>query len=394
MDFAIRASDGKRVYAEDSLDTKESPYGFYCPYAKCGVELMLKSYTSQNLKAPYFAPKSEPHTSECAIFHSNSSSGSTSGIDNSIPLPYKNKLILENESSSKNLSNKVFSDKSEEEDGRTQESFHNRTARHLAPIVRWYLQNPSKGDLGLEVPGCYYKKYRSIFQKIYTSPQKEYKDTHIFFGQLLFKNYFEEQKNQLVFNLYQYNSAESLQLKLFTKDWGDSSKKSVIDLAREAVEKSNEAYKNGIKNVRPYVFFLGYADNETRRTFYCNKEAAFYALAIKDLELSPANCGIYTSPSPRSSQKEVLDLDLQLMVDSSIDERTTDLGKFESSDNDDLSIWSLSENFNEPTPRKTPQASLGMDDGTEVQSESERKKGQKLSVSERIKSFFMSLIGR
>lgn len=401
MDYAIRASDSELVCAEDYLDTQESPYGFCCPYKKCGVELRLKSYTSQNLKAPYFAPISQPHTAECGTFKNNRSPGTTNGIDNSAPIPYKNKLVWENESRSKDVSSKVSSSESGEQHEIVQKRFHNRTAKHLMPIVKWYLQNPLEGDSELEVPGCNYKNYKSIFQKIYTSPQKEYIGTHVFFGQLFIKNHIlEEQENQITFNLYQGNSAEPIQLKLCTKGWTESSKEFVISLSKEAIKKSKEAYgKDNRTKVLPYVFFLGHADNEARRTFYCNRHAAFYAVAIEDLELYPEDCGIYKPPI--SSHEEVLDWDMQNLVDPAIDEKSTDLGKFESSNDDDLSELFLGEISSEAKMQQPYPVHLGMTDGTKVQSEFERKKVRKLSASEQIKSslktlksFFMSFLDK
>jgi hypothetical protein len=61
------------------------------------------------------------------------------------------------------------------------------------PIVKWYLQNPLDGDSELEVLGCNYKNYITIFQKIHTSFKEEYIGTHIFFGQLFIKNYLLEE---------------------------------------------------------------------------------------------------------------------------------------------------------------------------------------------------------
>ena len=188
MKLARRKADRELVFAEDYLDTDESPYGFCCPYNNCAIELKLKSYKSENQKAPYFAiHKGQDHLEECPIVNQyQNQKNSKNGIDISFPLPHISKLVFENEALSQSLGNNTLDYKS-----KNNSSFHNRTTKYLAPIVRWYLQNYDRGDKQLDVPGCSYTSYESIFQRIFSSPEIKYKGTHIFFGSLYIKKSFD-----------------------------------------------------------------------------------------------------------------------------------------------------------------------------------------------------------
>lgn len=303
MDFAIRISDEEKVFAEDFLDIKRSPYGFRCPYPECEIELTLKSYDSEkNLKSPYFARSfnDKPHTKECGTNHKKKT-GKTHGIDNSIPLDYKNKLLFVDEVLTPGPHKGISPSKNKGPNKFAHGSFHNRTARHISAIVRWYLQNPNQGDSELEVPECTYGQYKSVFQKIYASPEKKYKGTHIFFAPMFFQNPLIEDENKIIFNLYQSNDAEPIKLTLDTKNWKDSQKQLTKNWVHDALQECRVAYKKrGNKNkALPYVFFLGRADKDSRRSFYCNKHAAFYARTVENLNLVTSNSGIYTPHPPR-----------------------------------------------------------------------------------------------
>lgn len=141
MDFARRERDGELVFAEDYLDTDESPYGFCCPYGECAIKLRLKSYKSENKVPPYFAPKykDQPHTEECSI-NRKQKAKTINGINSSLPLPYKNKLIFGNEDRLRGSSKKIILDREEEDKLENNKPLHSRTAKHLAPIVRWYFK--------------------------------------------------------------------------------------------------------------------------------------------------------------------------------------------------------------------------------------------------------------
>jgi hypothetical protein len=280
MDFAIRASDEELVLAKDCKDTKESPYGFYCPY--CKSEMMLKSYKSSNVPPPYFAaakPISNPHTNDCVL--KKKESGEKGGTDSSNPLPYKNKLVIEKDIALKGEQKLHTSPSINQDEKPSRKPYHNNTAKHLAPIVDYYLQDPqSRGDLELEVPGCSYRKYKSIFQRIYWFPEKNYKGTHVFFGSLFFKNPFEEYGEDIIFNLYQNENTEPIRVFLHTEGWKDSAKFMAKYFVREAIGSGKDAYKNGIGNISPCIFFLGSVDENSKRIFHCYNHASFYASAV------------------------------------------------------------------------------------------------------------------
>ncbi len=301
MDFAKKITDNEPVFAEEYIDTSEDPYGFFCPYDQCGTEMRLKSYNSQkNKRAPYFAPRftDKPHTEKCTV-NSNKKTIKTNGIDNSAPVPYKNKLVFENKNELGGSVNKIlFASEKGNESFKDSNLIHNRTTKNIASVIRWYLKNPSKGDKGLEVPNCQHRLYKTIFQRIYQSPKKEYQNTHIFFGTLYFLRPFEEQENKIIFNLYQDKQHDPIKLVINTSGWKESSKNFVKQLVIQALKISKEAYKKNNKSVYPYVFFLGGANRVSRRSFNCNRHEAFYAIAIKNLQLPSSNKGIYFSPPP------------------------------------------------------------------------------------------------
>ena len=308
MDFAIRVLDGELVFAEDYLDTNESPLGFCCPYPECEINLRLKAYSSENKVSPYFAPeyKYQPHTEKCFI-NNKKTIKTTNGINNSIPISYKNLLILKDNSCSENTINSKNTITNNKPNNKP---FHNRTSKHIAAIVRWYLQNPTEGYRDLKIPGYTCGTYQSIFQEIYTFSQDKYKGTHIFFGKLLFNNYFEEKNNQIIFNIYQYNSHESIKLIVNTNDWNNSSKKLTLNLVKRAIKKSKEAFKANIKGVYTYIFFLGNVDEISRRVFYCNNHSAIFSMAIENLYLPSDDCGLCTSLEISTAEKS-LDKDVE-----------------------------------------------------------------------------------
>ena len=307
MEQAVRVSDGEVVYAKDYLHKSVNPYGFYCPY--CKTELRLKSFKPHNEKAAHFAPRYRDvaHTKECVI-SSRKSSRTANGADDSTPNPHINKLILRSGAKLRPVKSET-SDKKEQQDRDHSKDIHSQTASHLAPVVRWYLENPLEGDSELKVPGCQYAGYKSVFQRIFRDPRKEYKGTHIFFGSLLIKNPFERRGNQIIFNFYQH-SAEPIKLVLDTSGWKESARDFTIRSVVEAVEKSNEAYKRGAKDVWPYVFFLGCVDTDSHRAFYCNKHAALHAEKVEGLRLVSNDSGIYT-PRPLPSPQKTSDRDIE-----------------------------------------------------------------------------------
>jgi hypothetical protein len=153
----------------------------------------------------------------------------------------------------------------------------------------------------LRVPGCHYKSYKSIFQRIYipeeNTSSKEYEGTHIFFGSLSITKPVEEQGEEIVFNLFQGKNNNPLTLIVNTRGWKQNSKKSLMKLTRDALRDSKEAYEKNTKNVFPYVFFLGRVRvDESRRVFYYDRHEAFYAKAIENLKLNSSNHGIYSPP--------------------------------------------------------------------------------------------------
>jgi hypothetical protein len=300
MEFAIRESDKELVFAEDYRDSEESesPFGYYCYY--CKTEMMLRSFKLGNHYTPHFAPrhKKSIHINACNVL-SRKKSGKTDGIDNSIPWPYKNKLVIAASTISKSES-KPYAPLSIYQDGESvHKQYHNRIATHLAPIVRWYLQDPrSRGNSELKVPGCSYEKYKSVFQRIYWFPKKNYKRTHIFFGSLLFKNPFEEYEEYTIFRLYQSNNIEPIEVFLHTKGWKDSAKHATKSFVQKAIDKSKDAYKkDGNKNILSCIFFLGSVDENSKKIFHCYDHAAFYAIDVEkdDLKILTediSDCGI------------------------------------------------------------------------------------------------------
>lgn len=298
MDFAIRASDGKKVFAKDCKDTKESPYGFYCLY--CKSEMMLKSYKSSNYKTAYFAAryKESSHTDACKIQNTENSE-KKGGIDTSLPLPYKSKLVIANNNRPKNDSKPHASLSIHQDEKPASKQNHNNTATHLASIVDYYLQDPHLlGNSYLQVPGCNYRKYKSVFQRIYMFSEKNYKGTHIFFGSLFFKTPFEEREEDIIFKLYQNENAEPIEVFLHTKGWKDSEKHVAKNFVREAIKTNKDAYKNRNGNISPCIFFLGSVDENSKRIFHCYEHAAFYAIAVSRDDLNfltkdTSNYGIF-----------------------------------------------------------------------------------------------------
>lgn len=298
MDSAIRISDEEEVFAKNCKDTKESPYGFYCLY--CKSEMMLKSYKSSNYKTAYFAPryKESSHTDACKI-QNKENSEKKGGIDVSLPLPYKSKLVIANNNRSKNDSKPYTSLSINQDKKSAHKQHHNNTATHLAPIVDYYLQDPHLlGNSYLQVPGCSYKKYKSVFQRIYMFPEKNYKGTHVFFGSLFFKNPFEEYEEDIIFKLYQING-EPIEVYLNTNGWQDSEKRVTKDSVQRAINSSNDSYKrNRDSSISPCIFFLGSVDENSKRIFHCYNHASFYASAVSrdDLDIltkDTSNYGIF-----------------------------------------------------------------------------------------------------
>ncbi len=301
MNFAKRMSDSELVFADDYLDS-DDPYGFYCAYEKCEIELMLKARRKTNLKSPYFAQRypKYPHTSQCGT-NIKVQKKTTNGIDKSIPVPEKNKLIFLNESESCVVQNCIKSMDKKDSRYDTHKQYHNRTASHLADIVRWHLQNPARGDSELEVPGCRYRKYKSVFQKIYAVPEKKYTGCHIFFGSLFFKKPFVEGENKIILNLFQ-KDAEPINLILNIKNWKDSQIRLTKNWINDALEEYKDGYKERAKNnkILPYAFFLGRADEDSGRSFYCDKHAAFYARAVENLYLVCDDSGVCRTAQARA----------------------------------------------------------------------------------------------
>jgi hypothetical protein len=316
MEFAIRASDRELVFAEDYRDSEESesPFGFHCYY--CKTEMMLRSFKLHNKKAPHFAPRHTKsiHIDTCSVLNVKKT-GKTDGIDSSIPWPYKNKLVIAASTISKGESKHYASLSICQGEELAHKQYHNRIATHLAPIVRWYLQDPRlRGNSELTVPGCSYREYKSVFQRIYWFPKKNYKRTHVFFGSLLFKNPFEEHEEYIIFRLYQSNNVEPIEVFLHTKGWKDNAKHATKRFVQEAIKKSKDAYKKDEnKNILSCIFFLGSVDEKSKRIFHCYDHAAFYAIDVEkdDLKILTediSDCGIcYPSREGSISSEKVFE---------------------------------------------------------------------------------------
>ena len=314
MNYANRIIDGEvvEVFAEELINTPYGPHGYFCRHKGCGVDLTLCSYRTKNKKAPYFRPSilEKPHNKGCPG-HQDVSGSKGSGEDPSEAEPYVNKLVFPRRSSSSRAPT-VDSLEGDEVKRRRHDydDSHNHTVRHIAPLIRWYVENPASGESKLEVPGCGCKSYAAIFQRIHSSPKGFYINRHIYFGSLLYKNPIDLAKSRIsgdmVINIHQAYSKAPVQIFVETASW----RKSEIELANSWIQKALDVSREGRKagkNSFPWIFFLGepkfgYSD------FQCRRFEEFYAMACENLYLKTKNLALVEvgakSPIFQSSDDE------------------------------------------------------------------------------------------